>query len=144
MYLKVESVSAVEITSSRSSSSSSAQYRQGIAKIPVPLRQGGGAAAAVAAAAAATADNSACTPDEIYCYTQSNSNHLNRSTVTGYQQQQHHHHYTASVPITATLSRGLCQPFRSHFTHDTTAADTMGIHHVDVSLSFLFVLFFPT
>ena len=120
MYLKVESVSAVEITSRSSSSSLSLGPRKGV-KIPVPLRQGGGAAAA--AAAAATADGAACTPDEIFCYTQSNSN------------RSHHQYHlypavsAAAQPTTATLTRGFCHNVRS--AHYDSA--NMGIHHVDVS-----------
>lgn len=119
MYLKVDSVSAVEITTSRSSSSSpslSSGHRLGT-KIPVPLRQGGGAAAAVAAAAA-TADGAACTPDEIYCYTQSNSN----------RSHQYHHYPSvtamAEAPTMASLNRGIRHPaVRSHYSPDPLMID---------------------
>lgn len=83
MYL-IECVgaTAVEIpgSSSRSSSSSLLQQSSRIStKIPVPSRHqpgGGGAAAAAAAAIAA----SACTPEEIYCYTQFEPNYSARFT----------------------------------------------------------------
>lgn len=87
MYLKIESVSGVEIANlpkshtlaalnkpRQAGAAGPASNRSQDAKIPVPLRQIGGGAAAAAAATAATGDaGAACTPDEIFCYTQFNS-----------------------------------------------------------------------
>ncbi|KAI9559215.1 Sestrin-like protein [Daphnia sinensis] len=161
MYLKVESVSAVEITSTTSRLSGAVNplspasgQRQGVTKIPVPLqhRQGGGAAAAAAVAAAASAATgaSACTPDEIYCYTQSNSN-INRTTSLPFNhhhlhQQEHyqyHHHYNQAAAATATtaaLNRGFSRlppPAAQHHYNPASAiansSANMGIHHIDAT-----------
>ncbi|XP_046459036.1 sestrin-3-like [Daphnia pulex] len=162
MYLKVESVSAVEIASSSSSSTttttsrlgsnslsslSSSSNRPGVTKIPVPLhhRLGGGAAAAAAAvaAAASAATGAACTPDEIYCYTQSNSNNINRTTSLHfnhhYQQFNNHHYYNSqsaaaiSSPATAPNRGGFGRlPPQAHHYDLATAnsSPNMGIHHI--------------
>lgn len=159
MYLKVESVSAVEIasTTSRLSGavnplSTSTSQRQGVTKIPVPLqhRLGGGAAAAAAVAAAASAATgaSACTPDEIYCYTQSNSN-INRTTSLPFnhhhqqEQYQYHHYYNQAAAATATtaaLNRGFSRlqpPAAQHHYNPASAiansSPIMGIHHIDAT-----------
>lgn len=168
MYLKVESVSAVEIasTTSRLSGavnplSTSTSQRQGVTKIPVPLqhRLGGGAAAAAAVAAAASAATgaSACTPDEIYCYTQSNSN-INRTTSLPFnhhhqqEQYQYHHYYNQAAAATATtaaLNRGFSRlqpPAAQHHYNPASAiansSPIMGIHHIDVSYLFSFRVHF--
>lgn len=180
MYLKVESVSAVEIASSSSSSSntsSSSRHNSlssssslssgirplGVSKIHVPLqhRLGGGAAAAAAVAAAASAATgaAACTPDEIYCYTQSNSN-INRTTSLHYNTicypaaaPYYHPMYAnqttaaAIAPATAALNRGFCRlPSQQHHHHqyDSATANSshnniMGIHHNDVSSFYSFI-----
>ncbi|KZS11975.1 putative Sestrin-1, partial [Daphnia magna] len=159
MYLKVESVSAVEIasTTSRLSGavnplSTSTSQRQGVTKIPVPLqhRLGGGAAAAAAVAAATSAATgaSACTPDEIYCYTQSNSN-INRTTSLPFnhhhqqEQYQYHHYYNQAAAATATtaaLNRGFSRlqpPAAQHHYNPASAiansSPIMGIHHIDAT-----------
>lgn len=90
MYLKIESVSGVQITSPTlataavtGAGSSESAGRSQDAKIPVPMRQMGGGASAAATADAGTA----CTPDEIYCYTQ-----FNASRAPNYS----HHFYPAA------------------------------------------------
>lgn len=141
--------------------STSTSQRQGVTKIPVPLqhRLGGGAAAAAAVAAATSAATgaSACTPDEIYCYTQSNSN-INRTTSLPFnhhhqqEQYQYHHYYNQAAAATATtaaLNRGFSRlqpPAAQHHYNPASAiansSPIMGIHHIDVSYLFSFRVHF--
>ena len=147
---------------SSSSSLSSGIRPLGVSKIHVPLqhRLGGGAAAAAAVAAAASAATgaAACTPDEIYCYTQSNSN-INRTTslhynticypAAPYYHPMYANQTTAAIaPATAALNRGFCRlpSQQHHHQYDSATANSshnniMGLHHNDVSFLFFFNIF---